>query len=58
MDEVHPGRRALRGRGSPGEESTTWMRFTQGGEHYVDEVQRGGEHYVDEVHPGRRALRG
>ena len=44
MDEVHLVRRAPRGRGSSGEESTTWTRFIWG-----------GEHHVDKVHLGRRA---
>ena len=54
MDEVHLRRRAPRGCGSSGEESTTWTRFIWGGEHHVDEVHLGGEHHVDEVHLGRR----
>ena len=41
MDEVHLRRRAPRGRGSSGEESTTWTRFIWGGEHHVDEVHLG-----------------
>ena len=40
-DEVHLGRRAPRGRGSSGEESTTQTRFIWGGEHHVDEVRLG-----------------
>ena len=47
MDDVHLGRRALRGQGSSGEEGTTWTRFIWG-----------GEHHVDGVHLGRRAPNG
>ena len=47
MDEVHLGRRAPRGWGSSGEESTTQTRFIWG-----------GEHHMDEVHLGRRAPHG